>query len=767
MATCPKCGTTYGPNVRICAQDGTVLSAEPAQDAHVGQVLDGKYRLDTFLSHGGMGSVYRATHVMLDKTVAVKLIKPELVTSPDVVRRFQREARAASNLNHPNIVGVYDLGQAEDGTLYIAMEYINGPSLKDVIKTTGPMAPARIVRILRQVASALALAHKHSIIHRDLKPHNIMLARSTDGQEVAKLLDFGIAKTFDDAATQLTVTGFALGTPQYMAPEQAAGSEVDGRTDLYSMGVILYEMLIGEVPFSDPSAPAILVKQMTEAPMPPSQRRPGVAVSPALEAIALRCLEKEPAKRFDSAEVFSDALGRVDVGVEVTGSTEAPTVLVPAALPNATTKISVPAGSATTAATTVPGVAAPQTSATVPLATVSAAATTAAAKTAVPTTAAASPSAATTPAVPVPSSPTVAAPVPPAAVPAQSVATVSQGTHPTVPAAAGQVPPAATPSSRSGGGAGLWLTLAAVAVVLIGIGLASQMGYMPWSGPSKSPDLGDTTSAAPQASPAMADSGSGSKAPAGDTAAPSGQQAPPVQQESPTAAPAAAAPASAVSPSASTTTGAAISSSAASTPAPATTGSTPPAAPSSRAASSSVVASLPAGQDAGRSARTGQRSTPADALARASGRSASNAAIAPRAQEAPRAALPENPPVLFQCAGAPEICASVRSQVDQALARNNLPAVRNPDRAAIIVTANASVLQERVNRDFGTAFATRTYSVDLTGETREGDVVAMPPARTFSFDAQFGRDRLDENARAIADDLAEKVRAFWKKRLQQ
>src|SRR5690606_24452042 len=136
------------------------------------------------------------------------------------------------NLNHPNIAAAYDLGQTQDGTLYIAMELINGPSLKDVIRSTGPLADDRIVRIMRQVASALALAHRHNIIHRDMKPHNIMLA-TDGGHEVAKLLDFGIAKTFDDASTQLTATGFVLGTPQYMSPEQAAGRPIDGRSDLY------------------------------------------------------------------------------------------------------------------------------------------------------------------------------------------------------------------------------------------------------------------------------------------------------------------------------------------------------------------------------------------------------------------------------------------------------------------------------------------------------------------------------------------------------
>ncbi len=216
-----------------------------------------------------MGGVYTATHVMLGKTVAVKLINPELVTSPEVVRRFQREARAATALNHPNIVAVFDLGQTAEGTLYIAMEFVDGPSLKAAISAGGPMAPARAVTLMRQIGNALSMAHRNKIIHRDLKPQNIMLARSDDGQEIAKLVDFGIAKTFDEA-TQLTMAGDAIGTPHYMAPEQAAGQPVDARSDLYSAGIILYEMLSGEVPFNDTSAPAILIKHLQEIPQPPS-----------------------------------------------------------------------------------------------------------------------------------------------------------------------------------------------------------------------------------------------------------------------------------------------------------------------------------------------------------------------------------------------------------------------------------------------------------------------------------------------------------------
>jgi len=301
---CPQCGKSFPANVRICPDDGTVLEHD-TQASQLGTVLDGKYRLESFLSRGGMGAVYKATHVMLGKAVAVKLINPELVTSADVVRRFQREARAATALAHPNIVSVFDLGQTADGTLYIAMEYVDGRSLKAAISSGGAMAPTPAVAIMRQVVSALAVAHRHKIIHRDLKPQNIMLTRGADGQEIAKLVDFGIAKTFDEA-TQLTMAGDAIGTPHYMAPEQAAGKPVDARSDIYSAGIILYEMLSGEVPFNDTSAPAILIKHLQETPQAPSVRHAGVP--PALDAIALKCLEKDPAQRYQTAEELGAAL---------------------------------------------------------------------------------------------------------------------------------------------------------------------------------------------------------------------------------------------------------------------------------------------------------------------------------------------------------------------------------------------------------------------------------------------------------------------------
>ncbi|MFQ5793057.1 MAG: serine/threonine-protein kinase, partial [Acidobacteriota bacterium] len=304
---CPQCGKQYTLSERLCPHDGAVLEDERSpEEQATSSLLAGKYRIDGFIKRGGMGAVYRATHLMLDKPVAVKLINPELVTSADIVRRFQREARAASQLNHPNIVTVHDLGQTEDGTLYIVMELVEGVSLKQLVKEEGPLQPERAVSFVRAIASALSLAHKNGVIHRDLKPQNIMICRDSEGVEGPKLLDFGIAKTFETEGPALTSTGMVLGTPQYMAPEQAKGASVDGRSDLYALGIILYEMLVGRVPFNDQSVPAVLVKQMSEPPRPPSQLRP--ELPPALESIVLQCLEKEPDARFGSAEELLRAL---------------------------------------------------------------------------------------------------------------------------------------------------------------------------------------------------------------------------------------------------------------------------------------------------------------------------------------------------------------------------------------------------------------------------------------------------------------------------
>ena len=290
-----------------CPHDGTLLSDTVSfEEQAVGKTLDGKYRIDGFLKRGGMGAVYRGTHLMLNKPVAIKLIKPELLSSTDVVQRFLREARAAAHLSHPNIVTVHDLGQTTEGTLYIAMELVDGSSLKELIVSEGAWEPKRTVRLLKGILSALALAHREGIVHRDLKPQNIMVTRDSDGNEIPKLLDFGIAKTFEPTSPALTSTGMVLGTPHYMSAEQAKGQPADQRSDLYALGVILYEMLVGRVPFDDTSIPQILIKHLSEPPKPPNAV--GANIPAELEAVVLRCLEKEPDNRYQSAEELMSAL---------------------------------------------------------------------------------------------------------------------------------------------------------------------------------------------------------------------------------------------------------------------------------------------------------------------------------------------------------------------------------------------------------------------------------------------------------------------------
>lgn len=308
MRKCPKCGRQFSSNERVCPDDASVLEDTVSfEEQAIGRTLDGKYRIDGYLKRGGMGAVYRGTHVLLNKPIAIKLIRPELVTSQDVVSRFFREARAAAQLSHPNIVTVHDLGQAkDDGTLYIIMEIVDGKSLKEVIQSGGPWEPKRALRFIKGVVSALSLAHRKGIVHRDLKPQNIMVCRDSEGREIPKLLDFGIAKTLEPDSPALTATGMVLGTPHYMSSEQAKGLPADQRSDIYALGIILYEMLVGKVPFDDKSIPSILVKHLTEPPRPPSAIRGDIPAG--VETLILKCLEKDPEKRVQSADELGRAL---------------------------------------------------------------------------------------------------------------------------------------------------------------------------------------------------------------------------------------------------------------------------------------------------------------------------------------------------------------------------------------------------------------------------------------------------------------------------
>jgi serine/threonine-protein kinase len=270
-------------------------------------VVDGRYRIRERLGSGGMAAVYRAEDLQLGREVALKLLYPRFAQDASFVERFRREASAAAGLQHPNVVSVYDRGEW-DGTSYIAMEYVDGRTLRDLVQERGPLDPVRAIDCTIGVLRAARFAHRRGIIHRDLKPHNVLV----DGEGRAKVTDFGIAKA---GPSDMTETGSIMGTAQYMSPEQAQGEPVTPRSDLYAIGVLLYELLVGRPPFDGESAVSIALKQVSEPPVPPGRVRPGVP--PELDAVVLHALAKDPEQRFADADEFIAALE--DVRALITG----------------------------------------------------------------------------------------------------------------------------------------------------------------------------------------------------------------------------------------------------------------------------------------------------------------------------------------------------------------------------------------------------------------------------------------------------------------
>jgi len=261
-------------------------------------IVDGRYRILERLGSGGMADVYCAEDLELGRQVALKFLHQRFAEDPEFVERFRREATSAAGLQHPNIVGIFDRGDW-DGTPYIAMEYVRGRTLKEIVRDHGALEPRLAANLTIQILTATAFAHRNGIIHRDLKPHNVLV----DEEGRAKVTDFGIARA---GASDMTETGSIMGTAQYLSPEQAQGQPVDERSDLYSIGVVLYELLTGIVPFDHESAVTIALKHVSEAPVPPMQVNP--AVPPALDAVAMRALRKEPGARYQSADEFIGAL---------------------------------------------------------------------------------------------------------------------------------------------------------------------------------------------------------------------------------------------------------------------------------------------------------------------------------------------------------------------------------------------------------------------------------------------------------------------------
>jgi serine/threonine protein kinase len=319
MRICPRCHAAYPDDARFCPEDGTQLVVPgDGEDPHIGKVLLGQFEVREICGRGSMGTVYRAWQDSMERDVAVKVLRRDLLRDEKVVKRFHREARAAARLSHPNIITVYLVGDTDDGLPFIVMEYVTGSSLDETCSEAGPMPVVRAVHIARQIAAALTEAHTHNIVHRDLKPENILLSSKKNAPDFVKVLDFGIAKILYANDEPLTQTGAIFGTPHYLAPEQASGSEIDHRCDLYALGVILFRMLTGRLPFESESGMEVLIQHIREAPPRPREILP--TIPGPLEEVALRCLAKDPAHRFQSGEELSSALEGVVAGLRETRS---------------------------------------------------------------------------------------------------------------------------------------------------------------------------------------------------------------------------------------------------------------------------------------------------------------------------------------------------------------------------------------------------------------------------------------------------------------
>jgi serine/threonine-protein kinase len=329
VKTCPVCSSEWPDDTRFCPKDGSTLRAAAGADL-IGSIVADRYHIEKKLGEGGMGAVYLGEHVKMGRKSAIKVMTQSMASDPEAIARFNREAANAARINHPNVCAIYDFGETEDGTIYLAMEFIEGETLSDMQHREGALELDRAVEILQQTGEALQAAHDLGIVHRDLKPDNIMIARARDGTDVVKVVDFGIAKAMTgEEGQKVTRTGLVVGTPEYMSPEQLSGDVLNGRSDIYSLALVFFRMVTGALPFQAESSQETMIKRLTDDPLKLSEVAPDAGWPPRLQGVMDRALERMPADRYESAALFArDALdavrgaGRPIVGVDTEGATE-------------------------------------------------------------------------------------------------------------------------------------------------------------------------------------------------------------------------------------------------------------------------------------------------------------------------------------------------------------------------------------------------------------------------------------------------------------
>jgi len=311
---CPLCGVRYDAAATFCQKDGARLTAEGEEDPFLGKLLLDQFRIEEAIGAGGMGTVYRARQTSLNRDVAIKILHSELTRNPDAVRRFRREAKVATQLEHPNLVRVFLFGELPktadipDGGLYLAMEYLDGRSMMDLMREEGPLPVPRALHLILQTSGAIGAAHAQGIVHRDVKPENIIVLKKHGDPDFVKVLDFGIARLLWGEHTALTQSGVIFGTARYISPEGASGEPTDARSDVYSLGVLAYQLLTGVTPFEASTPVAMLMKHIHEE--APDLRRMGLGsqVPTEIADVIMRCLAKNPDMRWDDASQLAAAL---------------------------------------------------------------------------------------------------------------------------------------------------------------------------------------------------------------------------------------------------------------------------------------------------------------------------------------------------------------------------------------------------------------------------------------------------------------------------